>query len=62
MDNAKLFTDIFWEAHATKILAAEILKGDIPLKKITKRIEKHMENLMAVCPYRETDNEKPETD
>ena len=55
MTNKKLFNDIFLEAQAAKILAAEILEGDVPLKKIYKQLVRHMDNLMASCPYRETE-------
>ena len=56
MTNKKLFNDIFLEAQAAKILAAEILEGDVPLKKISKSIDKHMANIMESCTLRETDN------
>ena len=55
MTNKKLFNDIFLEAQAAKILAAEILEGDVPLKITRKKIELLMDNIMASCPYRETD-------
>ena len=56
MDNNKLFNDIALEAQAAQILVMDIHDGTVPIKElkiVSKKIERHMDNIMAAAAYRE---------
>ena len=58
MDNEKLFKDISLEAHGALTLLAGVSDGTVSLKKLREtiqRAQKHIENIMNACPYRETE-------
>ena len=57
MDNTKLFNDIFLEAQAAQILLMDIHDGTVPIKElkiVSKKLERHIENIMAATAYRES--------
>ena len=56
MDNNKLFNDIASEAQLAQILIMDIHDGTVPIKElkiVSKKLEKHMDNIMAAAAYRE---------
>ena len=55
MDNNKLFNDIALEAQLAQTLIMDIHDGTVPVKElkiVSRKLQRHMENIMAATAYR----------
>ena len=58
MDNNKLFNDIALEAQAAQILVMDIHDGTVSIKElkiVSRKLERHMDNIMAAAAYRKSE-------